>query len=53
MRCGTKQFIVTYEDNLKKEKLDRVVYARTPAEARKNLRLQCGKDTKIYVVKEK
>lgn len=53
MRCGTKQFVVTFENIETKEIDERVVYARTPADARKQLRLMCGKETSVRTVKAK
>lgn len=53
MRCGTKQFIVSFEKKGEGKKEEQIVYARTPADARKQLRVACGKETIIYTVKEK
>lgn len=53
MRCGTKQFIVQYEDIQTKERIEKVIYARTPAHARKNTRMQCGEGIEIRHVKER
>ncbi len=48
MRCGEKRFIVEIEmDGAKQRK---TVTARTPAEARKKIRMQCGEKTAILSV---
>lgn len=51
MRCGAKRFLVEIETN--GEKQLKSVNARTPAEARKNIRLECGEKTHIVSVSEK
>ena len=53
MRCGTKQFIVQYEDMETKEQKEKLIYARTPAHARKNIRMQCGEKLEIFKVMER
>lgn len=50
MRCGTKRF--TAEIELDGEKVTKPIIARTPAEARKNIRKTYGKETYIYSVIE-
>ncbi|MEH7225280.1 hypothetical protein V7112_15835 [Bacillus sp. JJ1566] len=50
MRCGAKCFLVEIEVDGKTEV--RQVNARTPAEARKNIRKECGAETHILAVKE-
>ncbi|WP_200801590.1 hypothetical protein [Bacillus sinesaloumensis] len=50
MRCGAKCFIVHIEVNGKTEV--KSVNARTPAEARKNIRKELGEETQILAVKE-
>lgn len=50
MRCGTKRF--TAEIELDGEKVTKPIIARTPAEARKNIRKTYGRDTYIYSVIE-
>lgn len=52
MRCGTKRFIAEIEIDGKKQ--TKPIIARTPAEARKNIRKTYGKNTTIYsVIEEK
>lgn len=48
MRCGTKRFTAVIDLDGKKE--TKPIIARTPAEARKNIRKTYGKDTYIYSV---
>lgn len=50
MRCGTKRYIAEIE--LKGDKVVKPIIARTPAEARKNIRKTYGKETHIYSVIE-
>ncbi|WP_449536479.1 hypothetical protein [Ferdinandcohnia sp. Marseille-Q9671] len=50
MRCGAKCFLVEIEVDGKSQ--IKSVNARTPAEARKNIRNECGQDTQILKVKE-
>jgi len=50
MRCGTKRFIAKIELDGKKE--TKPIIARTPAEARRNIRKTYGEDTFIYSVIE-
>lgn len=48
MRCGEKRFFVEYElDGMKQKK---TVSARTPAEARKRIRMECGSRAEILSV---
>lgn len=48
MRCGEKRFFVEYElDGMKQKK---TVSARTPAEARKRIRMECGLRAEILSV---
>jgi len=48
MRCGEKRFFVEYElDGVKQKK---TVAARTPAEARKRIRMECGSRVEILSV---
>ncbi len=51
MRCGATCFLVEIEAN-NGEKVIKPVVARTPAEARKFIRHELGKETKIYTVKK-
>lgn len=48
MRCGTKRFLATIELDGKKE--SKTIIARTPAEARKNIRKSYGENTYIHAV---
>ncbi|MCC3356027.1 hypothetical protein [Bacillus sp. REN16] len=50
MRCGAKCFVVEIEVDGKSQV--ETVNARTPAEARKNIRKKCGVETHILAVKQ-
>jgi hypothetical protein len=50
MRCGAKCFLVEVEVDGKTQVQS--VNARTPAEARKNIRKELGTETQILAVKE-
>ncbi|WP_175384511.1 hypothetical protein [Bacillus sp. FJAT-27225] len=50
MRCGSKCFLVEVEQN--GEKQIKPVITRTPAEARKTIRIQYGGDATILSVRE-
>ncbi|WP_453993801.1 hypothetical protein [Bacillus nitroreducens] len=50
MRCGAKCFLVEMEVDGKT--VVKSINARTPAEARKNIRNEIGAETKILTVKE-
>jgi len=50
MRCGAKRFLAEIEAS--GEKQIKPVLARTPAEARKNIRKQYGAETHILSVRE-
>lgn len=50
LRCGTRRYIAEIEIDGQKE--TKPIIARTPAEARKNIRKTYGKDTAIYSVVE-
>ena len=50
MRCGSKCFIVEIEVN--GEKQSKSVSARTPAEARKTVRIEYGAASQVLSVKE-
>lgn len=50
MRCGTKCFLVEIERSGKKELVE--VIARTPAEARKRIRIEYGNETDILKFSE-
>lgn len=51
MRCGSKCFLVTIEEN--GEKQIKPVTARSPVDARKTIRLEYGAETQILsVIKE-
>lgn len=48
MRCGEKRFFVEIElDGVKQKK---TVTARTPVEARKRIRMECGSQVEILSV---
>jgi len=51
VRCGAKRFLVEVEMDNEKQK--KTIVARTPAEARKKIRLQCGENIEVVSVKEK
>ena len=48
MRCGAKRFFVEIETDGVKQK--KTVTARTPAEARKRMRMQCGSQIEVVSV---
>lgn len=50
MRCGTKYFEVELDEEFNEKVM--TVPARTPAEARKIVRHQCGADVQILTVRE-
>lgn len=48
MRCGSKCFLVTIEMN--GEKQIKPVTARSPVDARKTIRMECGAEAQILSV---
>ncbi|MBM7602975.1 hypothetical protein JOC75_000945 [Metabacillus crassostreae] len=50
MRCGSKCFYVELE--LNEEKMIKSITARTPAEARKTIRLEYGAEATILFIQE-
>lgn len=49
MRCGAKRFLVEVAADGEKQR--KTVIAKTPAEARKRIRLKCGEQTHVIFVR--